>query len=74
MKKLEERRRTIEERCEAAAIASDTAHPFIVWCQLNPEGKLLENLIPDAVHISGADSDQEKEEKYEAFYRGNRAV
>lgn len=64
----EERRRTIPERCEMAAeLVANTGKPFIVWCQLNDEGSLLEKLIPDAVHISGADSDEEKEEKYEAF-------
>lgn len=68
---LEERRRTITERCEmAATLVQHTGEPFIVWCQLNPEGDLLERLIPDAVQISGADTDEQKEEKYEAFLTG----
>jgi hypothetical protein len=68
---LEERRRTIPERCEkAASLVSNTGKPFVVWCQLNPEGDLLEKLIPDAVQVSGSDSDDEKEEKYEAFRTG----
>jgi hypothetical protein len=67
---LEERRRTIPERCEKAAELVNTGKPFVIWCQLNPEGELLERFIKDAVHISGAQSDDEKEEKYEAFLTG----
>jgi hypothetical protein len=68
---LEERRRTINERCELAAdLVKGTGRPFVVWCHLNPEGDLLEKLIPDAVQISGADSDEAKEEAYEAFGTG----
>lgn len=67
----EERRRTIQERCEMAAeLVANTGQPFVIWCHLNPEGDLLENLIPDAVQVAGADSDEEKEERYEAFSSG----
>ena len=67
----EERRRTTQERCEmAASLVTNTGKPFVIWCQLNPEGDLLEKLIPNAVQVSGADSDEEKEEKYEAFSSG----
>ncbi len=68
---LEERRRTIQERCEfAASLVANTGKPFIVWCQLNPEGDLLEKLLPDAVQIKGADTDEEKEEKWAEFLSG----
>lgn len=68
---LEERRRTINERCEMAAeLVANTGKPFVVWCHLNPEGDLLQRLIPDAVQVSGADSDEAKEEAYEAFAKG----
>lgn len=68
----DERRRTIEERCELAAdLVLNTGKPFVVWCELNDEGTLLERLIgKDAVHVSGADSDDAKEEKYAAFGSG----
>ncbi len=67
----EERRRTIAERCEMAAeLVAHTGKPFVIWCHLNPEGDLLEKLIPDAVQVSGADSDEAKEEAYEAFVSG----
>jgi hypothetical protein len=67
----EERRRTITERCEAAAeLTYGTGLPFVSWCHLNTEGDLLAKLSPDAVQVSGADSDDEKEEKFLAFSSG----
>jgi hypothetical protein len=71
----EARRRTIAERCEqVAALVNDTGEPAVVWCHLNPEGDLLEKLIPDAVQVSGADSDDAKEEKFVAFSSGQARV
>ena len=68
----EERRRTIRERCEAAAksVADNADGPSVAWCQLNDEGDLLEEMIPGAVQVSGADSDEEKEDKLLAFSAG----
>ena len=66
----EERRRTLEERCEMAAELSAKHPRSVVWCHLNPEGDRLEKLIPDCVQVSGADSDEEKEEKLLAFISG----
>jgi hypothetical protein len=67
----DERRRTIGERCEkVASLVNGTGEPFLTWCDLNEEGDLLERLIPDAVQISGKDSDEEKEEKMLAFAEG----
>ena len=64
----EERRRTIQERCErAASLVNGTGQPAVVWCDLNDEGDLLERLIPDAIQVSGKDSDEAKEEKLMAF-------
>ena len=66
-----ERRRTINERCEtAAALVNGTGKPFVSWCHLNEEGHLLEKLIPDAVEVEGSDSDEFKEETFEAFAAG----
>lgn len=66
----DERRRTIRERCEKNAELVDTGKPFVSWCHLNAESDLLRQLIPDAVEVSGADSDEEKEEKFMAFSSG----
>jgi len=70
----EERRRTIPERCEKAAELLANKRPGIAWCDLNPEGDLLEKLIPDSVQVSGKDSDDEKEEKLNAFASGQVRV
>lgn len=67
----DERRATIVHRCEEAArrvLAIDDYS--VTWCNLNPEGDLLEKIIPGAVQISGRDSDDSKEEKLVAFSRG----
>lgn len=68
----EERRRSIEERCQKVAeLVNHTGQPFTSWCHLNDEGDLLESLIPDAVQVSGSDSDEAKEEKLLAFANGD---
>lgn len=65
----EERRRTMTERCESVAQLVSHADPALVFCQLNTEGDRLTRLIPNAVQISGADSEEAKEEKLLAFCR-----
>lgn len=70
-----ERRRTINERCEqAAALVSSTGKAAMAWCHLNEEGHLLERLIDGAVEVEGSDSDDEKEEAFEAFVSGHVRV
>lgn len=71
----EERKRTLPERCEKAAeLVNSTGKPAVVWCHLNPEGERLAKLIPDAVQVSGKDSDEAKEEAFEAFAAGKVRV
>ena len=71
----EERRRTIKERCEKVArLVANTKQPALVWCHLNEEGDLLEQMIPDAEQVSGADSDDAKEEKFLMFIKGDARV
>lgn len=62
-----ERRNSLDERCERAAELIQNSPCSIAWCHLNPEGDLLEKLIPDCVQVKGSQSDDEKEEKLEAF-------
>ncbi|TXH58281.1 MAG: helicase [Desulfurellales bacterium] len=66
----EEQRRTIAERCEAAANALVDAESGVAWCHLNDESALLAKLIPGAVELTGSDSPYEKEDKLSAFTRG----
>ena len=66
----EENRRTLIERCEAAAAALEHSARGAAWCHLNDESALLARLIPGAVEVAGADSPEAKEEKLTAFTRG----
>lgn len=71
----EERRRTVRERCErVASLVNNTGQPALVWCHLNDESDLLADLIPDAVEVSGADSDDKKEGKLLDFANGRARV
>lgn len=67
-----ERRLTLEERCHRMAdLFNNTTEPGLVWCHLNDEGDELERLMPDAVQVSGKDSDDQKESKLTAFVKGD---
>lgn len=67
----EERRITLEDRCEEAArIVGQHDAASVVWCHLNDEADLLERLIPDCRQVSGSQSEEQKEEILLAFQRG----
>jgi len=71
----EERRRSIQERCErAAAIANATTEPVILWGHLNDETDLLQKLIPGSVQVRGGDSDEAKEDRLLGFAKGKYRV
>ena len=70
----EERKRTIQERCEYAARLVDHDQPAVIWCHTNAEGDLLEQLIPDAAQVAGRTPDERKVELYEAFGNGRQRV
>jgi len=71
----EERRRTVAERCHKVAdLVNHTGQPALVWCDLNEEGNTLERLIPDAVQVSGSDSDEAKEDRLLGFAAGHARV
>jgi len=70
-----ERRRSLTDRCEAVAgLVDGTGKPALSWCHLNDEADTLERVIPDAVQVSGKDSDDAKEEKFLAFIDGDIRV
>lgn len=67
----QERRNSIEERCQKAAdLAHDHDGHSVLWCELNDEGDMLERYVDDAVQVKGSDKDGDKEEKLIAFSRG----
>ena len=71
----EELRHTITERCEEAAKkVMPSSEPAVVWCHLNREGDLLESIIPLSRQVSGSQSDDEKEELFNAFGSGELRV
>jgi len=70
-----ERRATMEPRCEKVAeLVNDTGKPAVIWGHLNAETDMLTKLIPDAVQVSGSDSDESKEDKFLAFTEGDIRV
>lgn len=70
----EERRRTIRERCEFVAGLVNHKEPAVVWCHMNDEGDMLEDMIPCAGQIAGRTPDEKKIELYEAFASGQLRV
>jgi len=71
----DERRHTIEARCEnVAGIVNSHNDYHVVWCNLNDEGDLLEKLIPGSVQVSGKDDIDRKEGKLLDFSNGDSRV
>lgn len=69
------RRKTIEDRVKACAdLVNSTDRPFLVWCDLNDESKMLKDLIPDAVEVKGSDKPEHKEKAMLDFANGNVRV
>jgi hypothetical protein len=67
----QERRVSMNERCEKVVELCAGSDYSVIWCHLNEEGNLLEKIIPDSVQISGQDSDDRKENVFVEFANGN---
>lgn len=67
---LKERRYTINERCEKVAELVGHDDFSVSWCHLNDEADLLEKMIPDSCQIHGRMGDDQKEELFDAFSKG----
>jgi len=68
-------RKSIAERCEMGAdLLNAHNRPAVAWCNLNEEGDRLTRAIRGAVQVSGADSEEHKEETFAAFIRGDVRV
>lgn len=70
----DERRRTMQERCEFAASLVEHDRSAVVWCHMNAEGDLLSEIIHDAEQVAGSTPDERKIELYEAFQSGQLRV
>ena len=65
----EERKKTISERIEKI-VSLCSKHPLsIIWADYNYEADALEKALPDCLQISGSDSDEKKEEKFNIFLK-----
>jgi hypothetical protein len=65
-----EAKATIKERCEKAVSLASSYETSVYWCNLNPEGDLLENLDGNAVQLKGSMPLEKKEEILLAFADG----
>lgn len=70
----QERKRTLNQRCEFVADLVNHKKPAIVWCHYNQEGEMLSNIIKEGVEVSGSTNDTKKEEIYDAFQKGEIRV
>ena len=70
----EERRRTMDERCQLVADLADTGDFVFIGVHLNDEGDIIEKMIPGSVQVAGKHSDEEKEERLLGFQRGDFRV
>lgn len=69
---MQERRQarvaSLEDRVAACAeLVNKSTDAWLVWCNLNAESAALSAAIPDAVEVSGADSDQVKTDRMLGF-------
>lgn len=70
------RKATLQARCEKAATLVDAefTEPWVLWCGLNDEARLLAKLIPDAVNVEGSWSPEDKAQAFHDFAEGKTRV
>ena len=70
------RRDSMAARVQACAdlVNSHRDEPWIVWCDLNDEGDMLERAIPGSVQVAGSDDNDTKERRMVGFSTGQHRV
>ncbi|NJL70690.1 MAG: helicase [Candidatus Competibacteraceae bacterium] len=69
------RKDSIEDRCaKAADMVNASDESWVVWCNLNAESEKLASLIPDAIEVTGSDSDEHKADAMIGFAQGKHRV
>ena len=69
------RRASLADRCQVAAdLANHSDEQWIMWCDLNDESDMLNQMIPDAVEIRGSDTNEHKRNSMLAFADGKIRV
>ncbi len=66
-----ENKATIKQRCEKAVNLASSHNTTVYWCNLNPEGDLLEQLDKEAIQLKGNLSLDRKESIIKDFSNGN---
>ena len=66
-----DKRATMADRMWKAAQLAKTDDYAVIWCETNDESKELASIIPDSVEVVGSDDPDEKEQKLDAFSRGD---
>jgi len=70
----QEKRLTMQGRCELAAQIATHDEPVTVWCETNDESALLAKLIPSAREVRGDMKPEEKEARLLGFADGDFRV
>ncbi len=70
----QERKNTLQERCERVKQKILKDKYFLVWCNYNDESALLSKIIKDAVEVKGSDKDKIKEQRLVDFTQGKIRV
>ena len=69
------RRDSISDRvAECAKLVNESSDQWVVWCNLNDESAQLAASIPDAIEVTGSDSDDHKESAIVGFIEGKYRV
>lgn len=70
-----EKRCTANDRAIAVAeVVNASTETFVCWCDTNYEADELTKLIPGCVEVRGADAIRQKEQRIDAFSRGDARV
>lgn len=66
------KRDSLQERCQKVAdlVTAEPDEAWLIWCDLNEEGDLLQKLIPGSVQVAGADTREHKEAAMLGFAEG----
>jgi DNA modification methylase len=69
-------RESIESRCKALAevVNAEAGEPWLIWCHLNAEADLLQELIPGSVNVQGSDTAEKKTQAMMDFSHGELRV
>ena len=73
--RLGARRSSIGDRVSAAAdLMNGNDRQWVAWCNLNAESEAIAKAVNGAVEVRGADSNEEKERRLDAFRAGDIRV